>query len=544
MNRAGWLGFLFFIALVLLGFATLLIKNKAFSLFGEGSMMYVKFDNVKGLRPGNEVRVDGVLMGKVKEIKLSKSSGPGEPDGAIVTLSLDEPIRIYKDGTVMIESSSVLGGDMVSIRRGKKSEQYSDSSQYKDELTYFKGDVRAGLSDVGDLASDNRENLRQLIANLKDLSQSLKEGQGTVGKLLKSDELHKELVKTITDTREEIKKVGDNVTGNLTKLTNKISDKLDNAQGPAGAILNDKKMTEKLDRIITNVEDTSKNLKEITDQVKKGDGAVSRMLYDKEMGEKLKSTIDNVERASESIRNIGGKLETGEGSVGRLLQDDELYEQARNTLESIDKFFGRASRAVIEVAAGYQTMPDTDSSMTKLALNISPDEDKVIMAGGVIWNLDKTSKIRFKKQIQDGEGDSIFKPEIQLGYRARWLLDRHLFVHGGYVEGKPGGGFDFTWEDWGVFTYPIRFGVQARDAYNSVSRERIDEEIAGAHLKAYIRLPLWIRRETWIETLLSTVHLTAGIERFPHDPGWFAGVSIEWPDEDIRTLVSLIGTAR
>jgi phospholipid/cholesterol/gamma-HCH transport system substrate-binding protein len=544
VNRAGWLGFLFFIALLLLGFATLLIKNKAFSFFGEGSPMYVKFDNVKGLRPGNEVRVDGVLMGKVKEVKLSKSSVPGEPDGAIVSLSLDEPIRIYKGGSVMIESSSVLGGDMVSIHRGKKSEQSSESSQYKDELTYFKGDVRAGLSDVGDLASDNRENLRQLISNLRDISESIKNGQGTIGKALKTDELHRELVDTLKDTRAEIKKVGDNVSKNLTELTDKIKNKLDHAEGPLGAALNDKKMTEKLDRLISNVEDTSKNLKDITDTVKKGDGAVSRMIYDKEMGDKLRSTIDNVERASESIRSIGTKLETGEGSVGRLLQDDELYEQARNTLDSINKFFGRASKSVIEVAAGYLDMPDTKSSMTKLGLNISPDEDKVIMAGGVIWNLNVKSKILFRKQQDDNLSDSIFKPEIQLGYRAPWLLDRHLFLHGGYVEGKPGGGFDFTWADWGVFTYPVRFGFLARDAYNSVPRERIDEEIAGAYMRAYIRVPLWIRRETWLESLLSTVHLTAGIERFPHDPGFFAGVAVEWPDEDIRTLVSLIGTAR
>src|SRR4029079_17657634 len=215
------------------------------------------------------------------------------------------------------------------------------------------GKSQPGLEVVGELVDENRENLRQLIANLKDVSETIKNGQGTISKLLKSDELHKELVTTITDARTEIKKVGDSVTKNLSELTNKITDELDHAQGPAGAFLNDKKMTEKLDRIVSNVEDTSKNLKEITDAVKKGDGALGRMVNDKEMGEKLKSTIDNVERASESIRNIGGKLESGEGSVGRLLQDDELYEQARHTLEDLDRFFSRASRAVLEVVTDY-----------------------------------------------------------------------------------------------------------------------------------------------------------------------------------------------
>src|SRR4029077_18491796 len=140
----------------------------------------------------------------------------------------------------------------------------------------------------------------------------------------------------------------------------------------------------------------------------------------------------------------------------------------------------------------------------------------MILAGGAILSIDKESRIQFKKQQRDNESDAIFKPEVQLGYRAPWLLDRHLTVRGGYLEGKPGGALEFCWEDWGLFTYPVRLTYEVRDAYNSVSRENIDEQIAGPHMKAYLKIPLWIRRETWLESLLSTVHLTAGVSRFPH----------------------------
>lgn len=536
MNRGMWLGFIFFIALVILGFGTLLVKNV--KLFGKTETLHVHFERAQGLRPGSDVRVDGILFGRVDAVALHPQSG------VRVTVKLNEPVVLYQDSEIFVESSSVLGGNIVSIRRGSK----APARQLTEELP---GRSRPGLEEVGDLANENRENLKQLISNLRDLSQSLKDGQGTVGKLLKTDELHKEAVDTIkgareaiTDARAEIKKVGDSITENIKKLTDKVTDKLDKAEGPVGAMLNDKKMTDKLDRIITNVEDTSKNLKEITDAVKKGDGALGKMVSDKEMGEKLKSTIDNVERASESIRNIGTKLETGEGSVGRLLQDDELYEQARRTLEDLDKFFGRASRAVIEIAADYKSYPDTKMSITRLGIRIGPDEDKYIFAGGSLLGLDKTGSIAFRKQQEDNENDSIFKPEIQLAYRAPWLLDRHLVVRGGYMEGKPGGAVDFTWEDWGLFTYPVRMTLEARDAYNSVSREHIDEQISGAHLRAYVQIPLWIRKEGWLETLLSTLSVSAGVDRFPHDPGFFVGIAAEWPDEDIRTLVGLIGTAR
>jgi len=529
MNRGMWLGFLFFVALVILGFATLLVKNV--SLFGHPSRIRIHFERAQGLRPGSDVRVDGMTYGRVEQVTLHPQSG------VLVIARIDEPVTLYQDAEILVESSSVLGGNIVSIRRGSK----APALLLSEELA---GKSRGGLEEVGDLATDNRENLKALIQNLKDLSQALKDGQGTVGKLLKSDELHKEAVDTIKGAREEIKKVGDSITDNLKQLNAKISDKLDKGEGPAIALLNDKKLTEKLDRIVTNVEDTSKNLKEITDSVKKGDGALGKMVHDKEMGDKLKSTIDNVERASESIRNIGTKLETGEGSVGRLLQDDELYESARHTLEDVDKFFARASRAVVEFVTDYQTFRESKETVTHLGIRIGPDEDKYFQAGAVLMSLDKTGPISFKQQIRDNENASIFKAEILVAYRAPWLLDRHLSIRAGLMEGKPGGAADFSWEDWGFFSYPVRFTFEARDAYNSVEREDIDEQVAGPMLRSYVRVPLWIRKDNWFESMLSIVHVYAGVNRIGNNPEWMGGISLDWPDEDIRTLVGLIGSAR
>ncbi|HVR87223.1 MAG TPA: MlaD family protein [Planctomycetota bacterium] len=518
MNRGMWLGFLFFVALVILGFATLLVKNV--NLFGHPSRLTIHFERAMGLRPGSDVRVDGMTFGRVEEVSLHPTSG------VRVVALVNQPVTLFQDAEILVESSSVLGGNIVSIRRGSK----PPALILTEELA---GKTRGGLEEVGDLATDNRENLKQLITNLKDLSQALKDGQGTVGKLLKSDELHKEAVETLKGARDEIKKVGD-----------KITDKLDKGEGPAAALLNDKKLTEKLDRIVVNVEETTKNLKEITDSVKKGDGALGKMVNDKEMGDKLKSTIDNVERASESIKNIGTKLETGEGSVGRLLQDDELYESARRTLDDVDHFFARASRAVVEFAMNYQDYPTSKETISHIGIRIGPDEDKYFLAGVALMSLDKTGPIQFKQAINDDSNATVYKVDIMAAYRAPWLLDRHLVVRGGFLEGMPGGAVDFSWEDWGLFSYPATFTFEARNAYHSVDRIGINEEISGAMMRAYAQLPLWVRRDNWFETLLSYGKIYVGVNRLTKNQELLAGVSIVWPDEDLRTLIGLIGTAK
>jgi phospholipid/cholesterol/gamma-HCH transport system substrate-binding protein len=536
MNRGIWLGFIFFVALVVLGFGTLLVKHV--NVFGHPVPLRIHFERAEGLRPGSDVRVDGMLYGRVNSVSLHKVSG------VQVLIELNEPIVLYQDAQITVEPSSVLGGNIVAIRRGSKGEPQLLSQE-------LAGTTRPGLEEFGELASENKENLRQLIANLKDVSQVLKDGQGTVGKLLKSDELHKEAVDTVKSAREaiteakvEIKKLADNLNDNITKLTTKLTDKLDKAEGPIGPLLNDKKLTERMDRIVANVEETSKNLKEITDSVKNGEGALGKIVNDKEMGEKLKSTINNVEQASESIKNIGSKLETGEGSVGKLLQDDELYENARKTLGDIDRFFGRAANARIDVAADYKYYSREEMSVTKLGLRIGPDEDKFLYAGGDILGLNKNGTIDYKKQQEFDISYGYFKPEVYLAYRAPWLLDRHLLVRAGYLEGKPGGALDFSWQDFGACTYPITLTLEGRDTYKRVDVESIDEGLTKPLFRAYLNVPLWIRNNTWWEMLLSMIYVTGGIDRIGSKPEAMFGVGGEWADQDVRTLVALIGTAR
>jgi phospholipid/cholesterol/gamma-HCH transport system substrate-binding protein len=529
-----WLGFVFFVALVVLGFTTLLLKN--LNPFGHPMVLRIHFERAQGLRPGSDVRVDGVLFGRVDQVMLHPVSG------VRVVVKVSENITLYKDAEILVESSSVLGGNIVSIKRGKPEAGKPPKEQELDLTQELAGKSRPGLEEVGELVDENRANVRALIANLKDVSQALKDGQGTIGKLLKSDELHKETVDTIKEVRAEIKKVGDSIDTNITALTKKVTDKLDNAQGPAGKILNDKAMADKLDRIVTNVEETSKNLKEITDSVKKGEGALGKMVNDKEMGEKLRTTIDNVERASESIKNIGTKLEIGEGSVGKLLQEDGLYEQAQKSLEDLDKFFGRASHALLEFVTDYNSFPDTKMTVTHLGIRIGPDPDKFIYAGAALLGLKQDGSILYHNQANGNT--TTYKGELQLGYRAPWMLDRHLTVRAGLMEGKPGGGAEFLWEDWGLFAYPVRFCFEIRDAYNSVPNERIDEEIAGPLMRAYVKFPLWIRRDTWYETLLSRLQVVGGVDRLAKDSAFFVGISVDWPDEDLRTLVGLLGAAR
>ena len=150
------------------------------------------------------------------------------------------------------------------------------------------GTAAPGFEEIGELAAENRENLRELIANLKDMTQGLKEGRGTIGKLINSDELHQEAVGTlkgvqqaVIDAKNEIKRAGDNF--------QKVTDNVREGKGPIGKLLNDEKMAGKLDTMLDNIEKSSKNIKDITDKINNGKSTLSRLINDEEMGEQLKA---------------------------------------------------------------------------------------------------------------------------------------------------------------------------------------------------------------------------------------------------------------
>ena len=90
----------------------------------------------------------------------------------------------------------------------------------------------------------------------------------------------------------------------------------------------------------------------------------------------------------------------------------------------------------------------------------------------------------------------------------------------------------------------ITFSFEARDAYDDLDDEDIDEGFSGAMMRAYASMPLWTRRENWFELLLSTIRVYGGVNRIGRNEEAMVGIGLEWSDDDIRTLVGLFSVLR
>jgi phospholipid/cholesterol/gamma-HCH transport system substrate-binding protein len=75
------------------------------------------FDRIDGLKPGGDVRMNGVMVGSILNITLDK-----ENFRATVNFSLDDKIKLPRDTVAMIASESLLGGKYLSLEVGVEDE--------------------------------------------------------------------------------------------------------------------------------------------------------------------------------------------------------------------------------------------------------------------------------------------------------------------------------------------------------------------------------------------------------------------------------------
>lgn len=102
-------------ALVLFVFAFFIIFAYSSSQWhpATGYEVSAKFDRIDGLMRGSDVRLSGVKVGTVKEIKLDPTSYL-----AVVSISLAPDVHLPKDSVAEIVSDGLLGGKILALVPG------------------------------------------------------------------------------------------------------------------------------------------------------------------------------------------------------------------------------------------------------------------------------------------------------------------------------------------------------------------------------------------------------------------------------------------
>jgi len=252
-----------------LGYFTIILSQESF--FQNTYEMQVTFNDVKGLRTGDNVVMRGMPVGKVRRLELTDDVFC---QGVCVTLQLDTPVKIREGYEFRIVTTTLLGGQQLQIHEGDPDAEVLQKNRYvgsdpHDLMMDAAEIVSAARKEIieGDVFGRVRNSVEQIDAMITRVNA----GKGMLGRLLSED-----------------------------------------------------------DSLYDDVAAAMSGVRQIVEGLTAGEGIAGRLLSEDGV-----SAWEDLEAIMVSLRTVTEKVERGEGTIGRLLADDKVYEEIEATIQEI-----------------------------------------------------------------------------------------------------------------------------------------------------------------------------------------------------------------
>jgi phospholipid/cholesterol/gamma-HCH transport system substrate-binding protein len=258
--------------------------------FVKSVQVYAVFNDVSGLKTGNNVWFSGVKIGTVKEIQLTGNKQ------VRVQMNIEEASQqfIRKNAKVRLGSESLIGNKIIEVVGGTAQvPPVENNDQLLVEKTTDTDAIMATLQ-------ENNQNLVQITSDFKTVSNQLAQGKGTVGALLSDSLMAQKFNAIITNLHETSV-----TTAKASSALAQFSGKLNQKNGLANKLLTDTIVFNRLKTSSVQLNQTTaaaaaftENLKKTSEKLNQNDNALGTMLNDAAFNQNLKNTMTNLEKGS------------------------------------------------------------------------------------------------------------------------------------------------------------------------------------------------------------------------------------------------------
>ena len=284
------------------------------------------FFDAQGLRVGAPVRLSGVDIGNISQIRVVPNR-PLAPVEVTMKVNRKYHFSLRKDSRTLLSTAGVLGETYINI------DSSTATGLEVSNNDVLKSNEQTGYQDVMRSTQNALQNMQALLARMDRIIAYVESGQGSVGKLIYDPALYNRANATINDFQKLVSEISQGQ-GSLGKLLNNddlynkanasldkinlLIDDLNSGKGTAGKLLKDP-------TLYNTANDTITNFKRLTDDINSGKGALGKLTNDQEFANKLQNTMNRVS-------NITDRLDAGEGTAGKFLHDPALYNNTNKLL--------------------------------------------------------------------------------------------------------------------------------------------------------------------------------------------------------------------
>lgn len=274
----------------IIGVFTLGSQKKAFI---KSITLNVVFDDIQGLKSGNNVWFSGVKIGTIKKIQFYGTSQ------VQVFVNIEEEAHkyIHKDASASISSDGLIGNKIIVITGGTPKYPFVEDG---DKLRV---NTTLSTDDIMKTFQVNNKNLVAITSDFKTLSAGLVAGKGAAGALLTDEKIatnFKAIVANLQKTTAS--------TDRMARELDQFSKKLNTKDGLADKLLTDTVVFARLKASVDELQKTAKsasamteNLNNATSKLNKTDNAAGLLLNDPKTADQVRAIMTNLQSGSHKL---------------------------------------------------------------------------------------------------------------------------------------------------------------------------------------------------------------------------------------------------
>lgn len=253
------------------------------------------FNDVAGLKKGNNVWFSGVKVGTISSIRFT---GLSQVD---VKMDIDQSVQsfIHRNAGVRISSDGLIGNKIIVIDGG------SPNAPMVEDGNMLQAENMLSTDDIMKTLQKNNENLLAITTDFKKLSSQIVQGKGLVGSLMADTALSmkfRHIVMNLETTTDNTAKMANGL--------NRFSDKLNTKGGLVDNLATDTTVFNHLKASVAQLQKATANASAITDNLTRAsnklnstDNVLGVLLNDPKQAEQMKSTLNYLNESSVKLND-------------------------------------------------------------------------------------------------------------------------------------------------------------------------------------------------------------------------------------------------
>lgn len=269
-------------------------KNK--NMFGKNYTLKARFENIQGLKAGNNVRYAGIDVGTVDEVQIIN-------DHAIeVVMSINKKMNsiIRKNALASIGTDGIVGNKIVNINPQNPPASYAvENDLLPTRLPIDTDELLRTLSKTNNNIAVISEGLKTTVSKINN--------SNALWNMLNDEAFNQELkmsARNINDATNNIKKSSSSI--------QQIVLKVQNGEGSLGKLIYDSTLVVSLDGAIYSIHQAGNQINQLSQEVRNdlatfnenlttGKGTIPLLLHDSNMAIKVNQTLENIEKSADNF---------------------------------------------------------------------------------------------------------------------------------------------------------------------------------------------------------------------------------------------------